>query len=245
LGGGHPKSAYNNYLIFLFDYQVRFFTLYSGTNVIRNTSLIDRVLEELQHGLNTCHARPPQHERPYPAKSAGAVELTDLEQKQVAGLMRVNNAGEVAAQGLYRGQALTARDAKVSASMAEAAEEENEHLNWCQHRLSELNASRSKLDGFWYWGSFSIGALAGVIGDKWSLGFVEETEKQVCSHLESHLSKLPEKDNRSRAILETMQADEQRHAVNAHDAGATELPQPVKKAMTLVGKIMTFSAYRL
>ena len=213
--------------------------------MIKNTTLIDRLLEELQHGLNTCHARPPQHERPYPARAAGAVELTDQEQKQVAGLMRVNNAGEVAAQGLYRGQALTARNAKVSASMAEAAEEENEHLNWCQHRLAELDASRSKLDGLWYWGSFSIGALAGAVGDKWSLGFVEETEKQVCRHLEKHLSQLPEKDTRSRAILETMQADERRHAVNAHDAGATELPLAVKEAMTLVSKIMTFSAYRL
>jgi len=212
--------------------------------VIKNITLIDRVLEEFQHGLNTCHARPPQHQRPYPARSAGTVELTDQEQKQAAGLMRVNNAGEVAAQGLYRGQALTARNVKVRGSMAEAAEEENEHLNWCQHRLAELNARRSKLDGLWYWGAFTIGTLAGAVGDKWSLGFVEETEKQVCKHLEKHLSQLPGKDIRSRAILETMQVDERRHAVNAHDAGATELPSPVKKAMTLVSKIMTFSAYR-
>ena len=213
--------------------------------MIKSTTFIDRVLEELQHGLNTCHARPPQHARPYPARATGAVELTDKEQNQVAGLMRINNAGEVAAQGLYRGQALTARNAKVRASMAEAAEEENEHLNWCQHRLAELNASRSKLDGLWYWGSFSIGALAGAAGDKWSLGFVEETEKQVCSHLEKHLSQLPEKDKRSRAILETMQVDERRHAVNARDAGSAELPPSVKKTMSLVSKIMTFSAYRL
>ncbi len=206
---------------------------------------IDYLLIELQHGLSTCHTTPPQHPRPYPARKIVAAELSDVEQKQVAGLMRVNNAGEVAAQGLYRGQALSARNSAVSQSMASAAEEENEHLNWCQQRLGELNASRSKLDGLWYWGSFTIGALAGAIGDKWSLGFVEETEKQVCQHLELHLSKLPQQDQRSRAILETMKDDEMRHAVNAHEAGAAELPRPVKKAMSWVSKIMTFSAYRV
>ncbi len=213
--------------------------------VRQNTSLIDRLLEELQHGLNTCHTRPPDHARPYPAKSASADELTGQEQIHVAGLMRVNNAGEVAAQGLYRGQALCARDISVSSAMETAAEEENEHLNWCQRRLSELNSSRSKLDGIWYWGSFGIGALAAAVGDKWSLGFVQETEQQVCRHLQEHLSRLPEGDNRSRAILETMKSDEMRHAINAQQAGAAELPSVVKKAMTLVSRIMTFSAYRI
>ncbi|MDH5356632.1 MAG: 2-polyprenyl-3-methyl-6-methoxy-1,4-benzoquinone monooxygenase, partial [Gammaproteobacteria bacterium] len=167
------------------------------------------------------------------------------QQKDIAGLMRVNNAGEVAAQGLYRGQALTARDPKVVAAMETAAEEENEHLDWCQKRLSELNANRSKLDGFWYWGSFSIGALAGAVGDKWSLGFVQETEEQVCKHLESHLKRLPEQDKRSRAILETMKNDEMQHAISAHKAGAAALPAPVKAAMTLVSKVMTVTAYRV
>ena len=211
----------------------------------QNTSLTDRLLEELQHGLSTCHVRPPDHARPYPAKSTPADNLTEQEQQQVAGLIRVNNAGEVAAQGLYRGQALTARDISVSSAMETAAEEENEHLNWCQRRLGELNASRSKLDGIWYWGSFGIGALAGAIGDKWSLGFVQETEQQVCRHLQDHLSHLPEGDNRSRTILEAMKTDEMRHAVNAREAGAAELPAPIKKAMTLVSKVMTFSAYRI
>lgn len=206
---------------------------------------IDYLLIELQHGLNTCHARPPQHQRPYPARKIQSAELSDTEQNRVAGLMRVNNAGEVAAQGLYRGQALAARNSGVSESMTIAAEEENEHLNWCQQRLGELNARRSKLDGIWYWGSFTIGALAGVVGDKWSLGFVEETEKQVCRHLDDHLSKLPEQDQRSRAILETMKVDEMRHAINAHKSGAAELPKPVKKVMGWVSKIMTFSAYRI
>ena len=208
-------------------------------------SLTDRLLEELQHGLSTCHARPPDHPRPYPAKSAAADELSDQEQKKVAGLMRVNNAGEVAAQGLYRGQALTARDANIRSAMNMAAEEENEHLNWCQRRLGELSSSRSKFDGIWYWGSFGIGALAGAVGDKWSLGFVQETEQQVCRHLQDHLALLPESDKRSRAILETMKSDEMRHAVNAQQAGAAELPTTVKKAMTLLSKIMTYTAYRI
>lgn len=211
----------------------------------QKTTVIDRLLEELQHGLSTCHVKPPQHERPYPAKTKKSGELSEQQQKEIAGLMRINNAGEVAAQGLYRGQALTARDTKVVAAMETAAEEENEHLHWCQQRLSELNASRSKLDGFWYWGSFSIGALAGAVGDKWSLGFVQETEEQVCKHLDSHLKQLPEQDKRSRAILETMKADETRHAVSAHKAGAAPLPPPIKTAMTWVSKVMTFTAYRL
>jgi len=213
--------------------------------VRQNNTLIDRLIGELQHGLSTCHVRPPDHARPYPARTVQADDLSEQEQKQVVGLMRVNNAGEVAAQGLYRGQALTARDISVSTAMETAAEEENEHLNWCQRRLGELNASRSKLDGIWYWGSFSIGALAGAIGDKWSLGFVQETEQQVCRHLQSHLLRLPEGDNRSRAILEAMKTDEMRHADNAQQAGAAELPAPIKKAMTLVSKVMTFSAYRI
>lgn len=211
----------------------------------KNYTFIDRFLIEFQHGLSTCHVRPPAHQRPYPARNFEDENLDNNEKKHVAGLMRVNNAGEVAAQGLYRGQAVTARDARVRDSMAFAAEEENEHLDWCQRRLSELNAERSKLDGLWYWGSFTIGALAGFAGDKWSLGFVEETEKQVCRHLDSHLQKLPEQDQRSRVILQTMKEDEHRHAVNAHEAGAAELPRPLKKAMQLVAKVMTKSAYRI
>ena len=129
--------------------------------------------------------------------------------------------------------------------MHEAAAEENEHLNWCQRRLSELGQSRSLLDGVWYWGSFTIGALAAAAGDKWSLGFVKETEQQVCSHLDRHLAQLPEQDRRSRLIIEAMREDELRHAENAAAAGAAELPAPVKAAMTLVSKVMTFTAYRI
>ena len=159
--------------------------------------------------------------------------------------MRVNNAGEVAAQGLYRGQAFSARDSKTGDSMRAAAEEENEHLNWCLQRLSELGESRSKLDGLWYLGSFAIGSMAGAVGNKWSLGFVEETENQVSEHLESHLEKLPEQDLRSRAVLKTMKEDEMRHAIEAHEAGAAKLPSLVKRTMGLTSKLMTFAAYRL
>ncbi len=206
---------------------------------------IDHILIELQHGMSTCHTRAPQKQRPYPARKIATTELSDTEQRQVAGLMRINNASEVATQGLYRGQALTARRKNITESMTTAAEEGNEHLNWCQQRLAELNANRSRLDGLWYWGSFTIGVLAGAAGEKWSLGFVEETEKQVCNHLDSHLAKLPQQDLRSRAIVQAMKEDEMHHAVNAHKAGAAELPKPIKKTLGWVSKIMTFSAYRI
>ena len=212
---------------------------------MRNLSLCDRLLDELQHGLNTSHVRPPASTRRYPARDLPEVELDERERAHIAGLMRVNNAGEVAAQGLYRGQALSARAAALGSAMQQAADEENEHLNWCQRRLDELNQRRSLLDGVWYWGSFSIGALAGAAGDRWSLGFVKETEQQVCAHLERHLERLPEADERSRAILSAMREDEARHADDAAAAGAAELPAPVKAAMTLVSKIMTFTAYRI
>lgn len=212
---------------------------------MRNLSFSDRLLDELQHGLNTSHVRPAATERGYPASDVCDGELDEREITHIAGLMRVNNAGEVAAQGLYRGQALTARAEALSVSMQQAAQEENEHLNWCQRRLGELNRRRSLLDGAWYWGSLTIGALAGAAGDKWSLGFVKETEQQVCAHLDRHLESLPAEDKRSRAIIETMREDEARHAESAANAGAAELPAPVKALMTLVSKVMTFSAYRV
>ncbi|MGB5330622.1 MAG: 2-polyprenyl-3-methyl-6-methoxy-1,4-benzoquinone monooxygenase [Gammaproteobacteria bacterium] len=212
---------------------------------MRKLSFTDRLLEELQHGLDTSHLRPAATTRAYPADGSEQGELSPQELARVAGLMRVNNAGEVAAQGLYRGQALTARQQALSAAMNEAAEEENEHLNWCQQRLAELHQPRSLFDGVWYWGSFTIGALAGAAGDRWSLGFVKETEQQVCNHLDRHLERLPKQDQRSRAIIEAMREDELRHAVNAAEAGAAELPQVVKTAMTMVSKVMTFTAYRI
>ena len=213
--------------------------------VLQKLTPVDWLLDELQHGLKTCHLQPPLQDRPYPASKVDQAPLSDNEQRHVAGLMRVNNAGEVAAQGLYRGQSLTARDPAIKAAMNAAANEENEHLNWCQQRLSELKQERSKLDGIWYWGSFTIGAVAGFVGDKWSLGFVKETEEQVYQHLQDHVSRLPEADERSRIILETMKDDELQHAINAEKAGAAPLPRVVKLAMTAVSKVMTLTAYRI
>lgn len=212
---------------------------------MKSFSLIDRVLIELEHSLRTCHVKPSLGSRPYPATDLPDTDLSEQESQHTASLMRVNNAGEVAAQGLYRGQAITARKESIKADMLEAANEENEHLNWCQTRLHELGSGTSLLDPVWYWGSFGIGLSAGLAGDKWSLGFVEETEKQVTQHLQSHLQKIPAQDQRSRAILETMKEDEQKHAVNAHNAGAAKLPLVIQNAMNLVSKCMTFSAYRL
>jgi ubiquinone biosynthesis monooxygenase Coq7 len=213
--------------------------------MLQKLNLIDSLIDELQHGLKTCQQRPFTNARPYPGSAVENTPLSDSEQQHAAGLMRVNNAGEVAAQGLYRGQAFSAHDLKTSETMRAAAEEENEHLNWCQQRLSELGENRSKLDGLWYLGSFAIGSVAGAIGDKWSLGFVEETEKQVCKHLDSHLEKLPEQDLRSKVVLETMKADEMRHAIEARKAGAAQLPSVIKRAMALTSKVMTFAAYRV
>ncbi|MFT5503063.1 MAG: ubiquinone biosynthesis monooxygenase Coq7 [Gammaproteobacteria bacterium] len=210
----------------------------------RLNSLTDHLIAELQHGLKTCHAQPPLAARGYPAAGKNSDDLVDTEIQHVAGLMRVNNAGEVAAQALYRGQALTASKQVVRDAMKHAAEEENEHLNWCQQRLSELGANRSNLDGIWYWGSFTIGAVAGAIGDRWSLGFVQETEEQVSHHLQEHLTRLPESDGRSRAIIQTMQTDEQQHADNARNAGAANLPLAVKSTMRWISRIMTATAYR-
>ena len=212
--------------------------------MIQKLNWIDNLLNELQHGLKTCQLSPFTNVRPYPCSDIENTPLSDSEQQHAAGLMRVNNSGEVMAQGLYRGQAFSARDPKTSDTMLAAAEEENEHLNWCLQRLSELGGSRSKLDGIWYLSSFTIGSMVANIGDKWSLGFVEETEKQVNRHLDSHLQKLPEQDLRSRAILETMKVDEMRHAIKAHEAGAAKLPSFVKRIMGITSKVMTFVAYR-
>jgi ubiquinone biosynthesis monooxygenase Coq7 len=212
---------------------------------MKSFSFLDRCIIELEHGLRTCQIKPAGGKRPYPARQQPVPELNEPETSHVAGLMRINNAGEVAAQGLYRGQALNARNKNIKNDMLAAAEEENEHLNWCQTRLDELGAKRSLLDPVWYWGSFVIGATAGMVGDKWSLGFVEETENQVTQHLQKHLQQLPVQDQRSQLILETMKQDEMKHATNAHKAGAAKLPTPIQTAMTLVSKIMTFSAYRI
>jgi ubiquinone biosynthesis monooxygenase Coq7 len=157
--------------------------------------------------------------------------------------MRVNHAGEIAAQGLYQGQAATAELPEVRAAMEQAAEEENDHLAWCEARLAELGSRPSVLGPLWYAGAFAIGAGAGLVGDRWSLGFVAETERQVVRHLEEHLGMLPADDARSRAILEQMKEDELAHGSAALEAGGAELPRPVKALMGLVSKLMTRGAY--
>jgi len=169
--------------------------------------------------------------------------LDDRERQHSAGLMRVNHAGEVAAQALYQGQSLVAREPETQEAMEQAAREENDHLVWCRTRLEELGSAPSVLDPVWYAGSLAIGAAAGIAGDRWSLGFVAETERQVVEHLEDHLARLPDGDHRSRALLTRMQADEQLHATRAHAAGGAELPPVVRRAMRAASKVMTRTAY--
>lgn len=157
--------------------------------------------------------------------------------------MRVNHAGEIAAQGLYQGHAAVARDPRIEQQMQAAANEELDHLGWCEERLVELGSGPSKLRPLWYAGAWVMGAASGVLGDKWSLGFIEETERQVSEHLTGHLDRLPEDDAKSRAIVEQMRDEEERHGTNARDAGAAELPGPVRGLMRLVAKVMTRTAY--
>ncbi|XID75958.1 2-polyprenyl-3-methyl-6-methoxy-1,4-benzoquinone monooxygenase [Alkanindiges sp. WGS2144] len=169
--------------------------------------------------------------------------LTVNQARHVAGLMRVNHSGEVCAQALYHGQALTARLPNVKQEMQKAAQEEQDHLAWCEQRLRELDSYPSLLNPFWYGLSYSMGALAGLAGDEYSLGFVAETEKQVSAHLQSHLEQLPQSDARSRAILEQMNEDELHHRDTALKAGGRELPKPVQVAMGLISKTMTKTSY--
>jgi ubiquinone biosynthesis monooxygenase Coq7 len=209
----------------------------------RQYSNLDQLMIDVDTGLRTLFGKPVLTERPNPSDSEQEAELSDAERKLAGRLMRINHAGEVSAQGLYQGQALTARLPQVREKMERAALEENDHLEWCERRATEMGTHVSYLNPFWYAGSVAIGAIAGAAGDKWSLGFVVETEKQVVKHLEEHLEQLPEHDHKSRAILEQMKKDEGEHATMALHAGGAELPVPVKGLMKLVSKVMTRSAY--
>ncbi|MBL4763012.1 MAG: 2-polyprenyl-3-methyl-6-methoxy-1,4-benzoquinone monooxygenase [Gammaproteobacteria bacterium] len=206
---------------------------------------IDRLLIEFNQGLNTLFGRPQTTERENPAQQQSNQELSAVESRHAAGLMRVNHSGEVAAQALYQGQALTAKLPEVRESMERAALEENDHLAWCESRLKDLGSHKSLLNPLWYTASFTLGALAGLAGDKWSLGFVAETEHQVVRHLDSHLKSMPAADEKSRSVLEQMREDETHHATAALEAGGIPLPSPVTKAMGLVSKIMTKTSYRI
>lgn len=211
---------------------------------IRSYSLADRVLMGLDEALRTVCA-PASAQRPLPAPDLSDAGLDARSQAETARLMRVNHAGEVAAQALYRGHALSAEKPEVRAQMERAAQEENDHLAWCEQRVRELGGRTSVLNPLWYAGSFAIGLVSGLAGDKWSLGFVAETERQVVRHLDGHLARLAQEDARSRAILETMREDEAAHATQALEAGAEELPEPVKRLMALTAKVMTGTAYWL
>lgn len=212
---------------------------------MRQVTPLDRLIGQLDGGLRAALGPPPGAARPSPAEGLGDDELNEAERRLAAGLMRINHTGEVCAQALYAGQAATARSDEVRDKMAEAAEEEEDHLAWCAQRLDELASRPSLFNPIWYAGSFSIGAAAGLAGDPWSLGFVEATERQVEAHLGEHLDRLPPQDDRSRAIVSQMKEDEARHAQMALDHGAQILPAPVQRLMSLTAGIMKAIAYRI
>jgi ubiquinone biosynthesis monooxygenase Coq7 len=210
---------------------------------MRHYSPLDKLFINLDTALRTVAGKPILTERPNPAEEIDEAPLSDSERELAGRLMRINHAGEVSAQGLYQGQALTAKLPEVRDKMARAALEENDHLEWCDRRAKELGTHVSYLNPLWYGGSVAIGALAGLVGDRWSLGFVVETEHQVCRHLESHMAKLSPEDQKTRAILQQMHEDEARHADMAQAAGGAPFPAPVKALMQLTSKVMTRTAY--
>lgn len=210
----------------------------------RQYSPFDHLITNFDQALRTLFGQPLVTGRPNPSESTAAVDaLSAADQTQSARLMRINHTGEVCAQALYQGQSLTARRDQVRQSMEQAAQEENDHLAWCEQRIHELGGHTSYLNPLFYAGSFALGALAGVLGDKWSLGFVAETERQVVNHLEGHLHSISEQDQKSRAILEQMKFDELQHGTRAQEAGGVELPSPVKQLMQSMSKVMTGTTY--
>ena len=211
----------------------------------RRLSLVDRLITEADAVLRTITNSGHSAERPSPSEGHTESEMSETERRHVAGLMRVNHTGEVCAQALYQGQALTARLPTVREEMQQAAQEEVDHLVWCEERLRELDSHTSYLNPAWYGMSFALGAIAGAIGDKVSLGFVAATEERVCNHLRDHLQQLPEGDRKSQLILQQMLEDEQRHGENTLAAGGSDFSKPVKDAMTSVSKVMTRASYRL
>jgi ubiquinone biosynthesis monooxygenase Coq7 len=206
--------------------------------------MLDRFIIEFDKGLRTLLAES-HSARPHPDREQLDTQLDDQAKRHAAALMRVNHCGEVCAQALYNGQSLTARNPATADALRQASKEETEHLAWCEKRINELGGRKSLLNPLWYGSSFLMGAVAGTLGDKWNLGFLAETERQVGRHLGEHLQRLPEEDSKSRLILKQMQADETRHAATAIQHGAAELPAPVKSVMRLISKVMTKTAYYL
>ena len=209
----------------------------------RRYSHLDLLLIGADQALSTVFGRPRTTERRSPAADRPEADLGADQKRHVARLMRINHTGEVCAQALYQGQALTAKLPETRSRLERSAEEENDHLAWCEERLEELGDRKSLLNPLWYAGAFAMGAAAGLAGDKWSLGFVVETEHQVETHLDGHLGQIPQQDAKSRAILEQMKADEIRHAQIAKSAGGADLPSPIRLAMKLTSRIMTRTVY--
>jgi len=203
---------------------------------------LDSLIVKFDKGLRALFGRA-QSIRPYPDASLPEAVLSEDEKSLSAALMRVNHCGEICAQALYQGQALTARDPVVQKNLQQAAQEETEHLAWTSRRVHEMGGHLSFLNPLWYVSSLAVGAFAGLLGDKWNLGFLAETERQVGAHLQSHLVRLPQQDVKSRAVVEQMYVDETRHAGMAQQLGGAELPLPVKLAMKISSKVMTHTAY--
>lgn len=208
------------------------------------TLLLDPVLTAADAAMRTLFARP-HATRAMPTPSQAPGEMTETERREAGALMRVNHVGEVCAQALYTAQAAVARDPALRAQFEEASHEETDHLAWTRQRLEDLGARPSMLNPLWYVGAFGLGLVAGRLGDPLSLGFVAETERQVEAHLDSHLDRLPPADTASRAVVEQMKADEARHAAQAVDAGAAELPAPAKALMRVASRVMTTLAHRI
>lgn len=209
----------------------------------RSYSALDRLINRADSTLRALSPRGPAQTRPSPAATVAEPPLEPAEKRHSAGLMRVNHTGEVCAQALYLGQALVARDPALAATLLDAAAEERDHLVWCAERLEELGSHPSVLNPAWFAGSVTIAVVAAAAGDSVSLGFVEETERQVCAHLDGHLNQLSERDERSRVVVQAMRDDEARHAENARLAGARPLPPPVRRLMALQARVMTTLAY--
>lgn len=213
--------------------------------MMRNYSRLDQLIISVDSALRMSSGETVEAKRPNPATAVPEVVMEEEHKQHAAGLMRINHAGEICAQALYAGQAVTARNPEVQAEMQKAADEEVDHLSWCKERLDELESQPSLLAPLWYAGSFAIGAAAGLAGDGWSLGFLKETENQVEAHLADHITKLPAEDARSRAILDQMKIDEAKHAQMAEDSGAFDLPKPVRRLMKLTAGGMKAIAYRV
>ena len=211
----------------------------------KQLSMLDNILNQIDSGLRTSFSGAPSPQRVSPAQDLVEPELTDKQRQHAIGLMRVNHAGEICAQALYQGQALTAKLPEVGDKMKESAEEEIDHLAWCEQRIEELGGKTSVLNPAWYAMSFALGAGAGLVSDKLSLGFVAATENQVCDHLKKHLEELPLEDDKSRLIVEQMLVDEAQHAESALKAGGHVFPKPIKQFMTLVSSAMTKTSYKI